>query len=116
VNKNETIHWCDWASQPEIRIACSQVYHRPWTKRKDLPRDVHEVPVKDLPSILYTFNVRLVTCRACQALSTFKKAHELATNYDRRLAESGMTPEEFAKHEHAEFMAALAKRAEDAEG
>jgi hypothetical protein len=78
---------------------------------------VHEIPVEGKPSILYTFNVRLVTCEACRSLPTFKESHKIASNYDRRLSESGMTPEDFAKHEHELFMAELAELKEkDAEG
>jgi hypothetical protein len=105
--EGDTIHWSDWASQPEIRIACSRGYHLPWTKRKDLPPHVHEVPVRDLPSILYTFNVRLVTCEACRDLATFKKAHKIATDYDRRLAASGLSEEEFVAQLKAEMLEAL---------
>ena len=100
----ETIHWSDWGQQPEIRIACTQSYERPWEIRKDLPEGVHEVPHKGEPSTIYTFNSRKVTCEVCKARTNYKESHKISTDYDRRVKESGLSEEEFGKREQERFI------------
>lgn len=79
------IHWSDWAQQPEIRIACTQQGHHPWTTRKDLPDKVHEVPaVKGRPEWLYTFETGLVTCEACRKLATFQRERKRVLDFEQR--------------------------------
>lgn len=67
------IHWSDWASQPTVRIACSQKFGVPWTIRRDLPPQVHEIPIEGEESTLYTYELHLVTCPKCLALDSFKE-------------------------------------------
>jgi hypothetical protein len=76
MNTDEVIHWSDWASQPSVQIACTKELHFPWQLRKDLPPHVHEIPVEGEPSILYTFDPRLVTCPECAALEHCQNERE----------------------------------------
>ncbi len=63
----EPVHLCDYADQPDIRIACTETWTTPkWAgpeKRTDLPADVHQGDNDQL----YTFEPELVTCVACKA-------------------------------------------------
>jgi len=66
------VHYSDWASQPYVRVACTQKVGEPWCIRKDLPEQVYEIPVEGKDSILYTFEVSCVTCLECLDLITQK--------------------------------------------
>lgn len=107
----EIIHWSDWGQQPEIRIACTQSYERPWELRRDLPTDVHEVSHKDEPSTLYTFNTHKTTCEECKSLDSFKASHKVVTDFDRRLEESGLSETEFVEREREQLIEKLKSRA-----
>lgn len=77
------VHWSDWSSQPEVRIACTKKYHLPWRVRKDLPEGVYEIPNRDGDdSILYAFEPRLVTCQECMALESFHTELEAREKYE----------------------------------
>ena len=54
------IHLCNEASQPAIRIVCTQEWVYPWTQAPDLPDGVH-----DAEGDWYTFDRLKVTCAAC---------------------------------------------------
>ena len=57
------VHYCDYASQPDIRLACSQVYTTPaWKKTQVLPSSVYEA----VNGELYTFDSAKVTCPQCR--------------------------------------------------
>lgn len=71
----EPTHWSDWAQQPDVRIACTQSYGRPWTTTA-LPEGVYSVD-----STLYSFDVTAVTCEACKALPAFQAARGTLTEY-----------------------------------
>jgi hypothetical protein len=79
----EIVHWSDWASQPGIRVACTQEGHFPWQYRKDLPPEVHEVPeTKDgKPGLLYTFDTDFVTCPDCRKLASFQAERKRVLAY-----------------------------------
>lgn len=85
------VHWCNWAGQPDIGIACGR-----WTT------PAHRQPHKDEPYLddhgaLYAFNDMLVTCSACLVLAEEnlrKQADEQVEALQRRAA---ITDEERAK-------------------
>lgn len=57
----KAIHICDWASQPDIRIRCSQVMTTPaWTNAK-----VREGVFRADNGDVYTFEDSKVTCPDC---------------------------------------------------
>jgi len=91
----ETIHFSDWGSQPNIRIACTQEYHTPWKIRTDLPENIHEIPIKDQESILYTFETKMVTCDKCRELDSFKESKKYYDNYQKLIEKIGLTEKEF---------------------
>jgi len=58
-----TVHYSDWSSQPEVRIACTQTSSIPaWAQ----PRRVDVYLLED--GRYYTFNKHVVDCAACIAL------------------------------------------------
>lgn len=66
----EVIHWSDWASQPDIRIACDQTYTTPAWHTKEDPRG----STTGTPGVyrgddgrLYTFEHE-PTCPGCLAV------------------------------------------------
>ena len=69
------VHWSDWSSQPSVRVACTQRTGMPWPVRfAETPPHVHELPMEDSPeSLLYTFEIHLVTCPDCLALESFQQ-------------------------------------------
>jgi len=62
------VHWCDYSSQPEIRIACTQEWTTPtWSpNHESLPEHVHE----EDNGRLYTFEETLVSCPVCKNMLT----------------------------------------------
>lgn len=100
---DETIHWADWASQPTVRIACTQESHFPWNVREDLPRMVHEIPVENSDSILYSFNPQPINCIACREVESFKHILHLDGLYERTWKASGLTEEEYNARENAKL-------------
>lgn len=60
--ENLTVHLCDWASQPDIRIKCSQAMTTPeWGVAHDLPEGVYHAVNGDV----YTFERSKATCAEC---------------------------------------------------
>jgi hypothetical protein len=56
------VHLCDWAVQPDIRIACTGVMTTPaWGEHQFAEDHVYLADNEDL----YTFDERLVTCPNC---------------------------------------------------
>lgn len=57
------IHLCDWASQPDIRIACSQTMTQPrWGAHETSDPAVHVAESGER----YTFKGWKVTCPKCK--------------------------------------------------
>ncbi len=100
---DETVHWADRASQPTVRIACTKETHFPWTLRKDLPRMVYEIPIKNSPSILYSFDPQPINCTACREVKSFKHLLRLDGLYERSWKASGLTEEEYNARENAKL-------------
>lgn len=56
------IHYCDYASQPDIRIFCDQSWTRPaWNDASTSIENVY----KTEDNRVYTFNLLLTTCLDC---------------------------------------------------
>jgi hypothetical protein len=59
-----TVHYSEWAQQPDIRLACGRMTTPAWIQRDRLPERVYQTDDGDL----YTFERKeLVTCTACLA-------------------------------------------------
>lgn len=57
------IHYCDWASQPDIKYACGKFTTPLWGKcAVVLPKDVYAADDKDY----YTFDYKLFNCIDCK--------------------------------------------------
>ena len=50
MSKIDIVHWSDYASQPEVRICCTQEYGCPWGD-SNLPKGIHK-----FDDTLYTFD------------------------------------------------------------
>lgn len=102
MSNNFITHYSDYASQPEIRIACTQKYHFPWTVRKDLPLDVYQVPIPPnsknkhlLKEWFYTFDPKLVDCQECKKLDCWKASYASVRRYETKLVMWGISSEEY---------------------
>ena len=56
------VHHCDWASQPDIRIACDQSWTTPAWTQPELPKNVYAAD----NGKLYAFAYEVVTCEECR--------------------------------------------------
>jgi hypothetical protein len=61
---NEVIHYCNYANQPYVQIACTGLNEYAWGSGRDLPLEVYETE----DGSLYTFEEKNVTCEACKKL------------------------------------------------
>jgi len=102
-----TIHFSDYGSQPEIRVACTQSYHHPWTSDKSLPEDIFEVADKE--QRLYTFDAKLVTCKDCKNLNSWKQNYSSIRRFEIKLELLGMTSLEYYNWTNATMGARFGK-------
>jgi hypothetical protein len=62
------VHLCDWASQPDIRIKCSQTMTTPKWRSSETSAELLSPGIyKANNGDLYTFDRGLVTCPECRA-------------------------------------------------
>lgn len=104
------IHWSDYASHPEIRIACTQNGYHPWGADKDLPDDVYNADYESDPNLLYTFKEELVTCEECMKLESFQRELARVREYRREVAESGMSEHDYIEHLREKTLSMLKER------
>lgn len=106
---NRHVHFSDWASQPEVRIACTQEYGRPWTQDETLPQGVYE-----MDETLYTFNVDQVTCLECLKTQAWQDRHTRLRRFEMQLRLWGITEDEYVAITKADpFDPRLQERAPD---
>ncbi len=61
----KTIHYCDWASQPDIHILCSNEWTTPAWGRRNVPDHVEADFYLSDNGKYYTFKKDVVNCSAC---------------------------------------------------
>lgn len=64
----EAVHRCDWASQPDLHIACGKPWAVPaWKTATTDPHTPTEGVYRTDDGRLYTFDAHKVTCETCKA-------------------------------------------------
>ena len=84
------VHFSDYGSQPEIRVACSQKYYHPWTQDKSLPEGIHQAD-----DLLYTFGAIKVTCDECKKLDSWKLNYASERRYKAQISMSGYSEDDY---------------------
>lgn len=80
-----------------------------WSPKK-LPKDVFQAELVDGTPARYTFEPNAVTCEACWALESLVEYRAQREEFDRKVAESGLTETEYIEKIRKKTLAKLRAR------